>query len=94
MAYKALAQLEIETKYMGYIKRQEDEIEKIRRHESMQIPESLDYFNIDGLSNELRQKLDHHRPDSLARAANSWHDTSGAVDTASTRKAKNAAVAS
>ena len=35
----------------------------------MQIPPQLDYSNIDGLSNELRQKLDQQRPVSLARAA-------------------------
>jgi tRNA uridine 5-carboxymethylaminomethyl modification enzyme len=64
-----LRQLEIETKYAGYIKRQDDEIDKIRRHEAMQIPPQLDYSNIDGLSNELRQKLDQQRPVSLARAA-------------------------
>lgn len=68
-AYKALEQLEIETKYAGYIKRQNDEIEKIRRHEGLQIPAQLDFLQIDGLSNELRQKLDHHRPESLAKAA-------------------------
>ena len=95
LAYKALAQLEIETKYAGYIKRQEDEIEKIRRHESMQIPESLDFLNIDGLSNELRQKLDHHRPDSLARAARIPGMTPAALSILLVHaKAKNAAVAS
>ena len=95
MAYKALAQLEIETKYAGYIKRQEDEIEKIRRHESMQIPESLDFLKIDGLSNELRQKLDHHRPDSLARAARIPGMTPAALSILLVHaKAKNAAVAS
>ena len=95
MAYKALAQLEIEIKYEGYIKRQEDEIEKIRRHESMQIPESLDFLNIDGLSNELRQKLDHHRPDSLARAARIPGMTPAALSILLVHaKAKNAAVAS
>ena len=95
MAYKALAQLEIETKYAGYIKRQEDEIEKIRRHESMQIPKSLDFLNIDGLSNELRQKLDHHRPDSLARAARIPGMTPAALSILLVHaKAKNAAVAS
>ena len=69
VAYRALEQFEIETKYAGYIKRQNDEIEKIRRHEGLQIPPQLDFLNIEGLSNELRQKLDHHRPESLARAA-------------------------
>ncbi len=62
-------QLEIETKYEGYIKRQEAEIAKIRRHENLQIPENLDYADIEGLSNELRQKLTDQRPTTLARAA-------------------------
>lgn len=69
VAFKALQQFEIETKYAGYIKRQDEEIEKIRRHEGLRIPSDLNFTQIDGLSNELRQKLDHHRPDSLARAA-------------------------
>ena len=64
-----LAQVEIEIKYEGYIKRQDQEIAKIRRHEGMLIPDSLTYEHIDGLSNELRQKLTEHRPTSLARAA-------------------------
>ena len=68
-AINVLRQLEVETKYAGYIKRQDDEIAKIRRHEAMQIPAELDYSSIDGLSNELRQKLDQQRPESLARAA-------------------------
>ena len=69
VAFRALEQFEIETKYAGYIKRQNDEIEKIRRNEGLQIPPQMDFLNIEGLSNELRQKLDHHRPESLARAA-------------------------
>lgn len=69
VAFRALEQFEIETKYAGYIKRQDDEIEKIRRHEGLQIPPQLDFLKIEGLSNELRQKLDHHRPESLAKAA-------------------------
>ena len=66
---QALKQLEIETKYAGYIKRQDDEIQKLRRHEGMLLPASMDFSQIDGLSNELKQKLQHHKPDSLARAA-------------------------
>ncbi len=66
---QALKQLEIETKYAGYIKRQDDEILKIRRHEGMLLPDSMNFSQIDGLSNELKQKLEHHKPDSLARAA-------------------------
>lgn len=69
LAFKALEQFEIQTKYAGYIKRQDDEIEKIRRHEGLRIPEGLNFSGIDGLSNELRDKLKHHKPTSLARAA-------------------------
>ena len=64
-----LEQVMIETKYAGYISRQEDEIAKIRRHESMVIPTSMRYDGIDGLSNELRQKLEQNQPATLARAA-------------------------
>jgi tRNA uridine 5-carboxymethylaminomethyl modification enzyme len=65
----ALRQLEVEIKYAGYIKRQDDEILKIRRHERMLLPTNMDFSNLDGLSNELKQKLEHHQPESLARAA-------------------------
>ncbi len=64
-----LDQLEIETKYEGYIRRQDEEIARIRRHEGMQLPGQIDYQIIDGLSNELRQKLSESRPENLARAA-------------------------
>jgi tRNA uridine 5-carboxymethylaminomethyl modification enzyme len=64
-----ISQVLIETKYAGYISRQDDEIAKIRRHESMQIPQDMDFSSLDGLSNELRQKLAHNRPATLARAA-------------------------
>ena len=63
------AQVEIETKYAGYIKRQDAEIAKIRRHEGMALPANMDYASLDGLSNELRQKLLQQQPVSLARAA-------------------------
>lgn len=64
-----LRQIEIEVKYEGYIKRQDDEIARIRRHEALQLPASLVYTQIDGLSNELRQKLTEAQPATLARAA-------------------------
>ena len=69
IAQDVFAQVEIETKYEGYIKRQDVEIQKIRRHESMRLPEDFDYSAVQGLSNELRQKLAQHQPASLARAA-------------------------
>ena len=64
-----LKQIEIEEKYAGYIKRQDIEIEKIRRHESMKIPDDIDFTKIASLSAELREKLDIHRPKTLARAS-------------------------
>ena len=62
-------QVEVEAKYAGYIKRQEQEIARVRRHDSIQLPASLSYAGIPGLSNELRQKLEQVRPETLARAA-------------------------
>jgi tRNA uridine 5-carboxymethylaminomethyl modification enzyme len=68
-ALQTFAQIEIETKYEGYIKRQDQEIERIRRHENLSLPADLSYDRIDGLSSELRQKLIETQPESLARAA-------------------------
>ncbi|MEP5765868.1 MAG: tRNA uridine-5-carboxymethylaminomethyl(34) synthesis enzyme MnmG [Halieaceae bacterium] len=62
-------QVEIQAKYAGYIDRQRDEIERLRRHENMALPLNLDYSQIDGLSNEIKQKLGEARPQTLARAA-------------------------
>jgi len=62
-------QVEIQAKYAGYIDRQRDEIERLRRHENTPLPAGLDYRVIDGLSNEVRQKLADARPATLARAA-------------------------
>ena len=62
-------QVEIRTKYQGYINRQLDEIDKSRSQEQTRIPEGFDYSRISGLSSELRQKLEQSRPDSIARAS-------------------------
>jgi len=69
MQSRALEQAGIEIKYAGYIKRQDDEIARVKRHESIRLPDSIDYSVIEGLSNELREKLQDTRPASLARAA-------------------------
>jgi tRNA uridine 5-carboxymethylaminomethyl modification enzyme len=65
----ALLQVEIQAKYDGYIARQEEEIERLRRHESIRIPAAMDYGAIAGLSAELRQKLGAARPETIARAS-------------------------
>lgn len=62
-------QVQIQVKYAGYISRQQDEIEKLRRHENTPLPEDMDYSGIDGMSNEIRQKLSEARPQTLAAAS-------------------------
>ncbi|MCW8909370.1 MAG: tRNA uridine-5-carboxymethylaminomethyl(34) synthesis enzyme MnmG [Gammaproteobacteria bacterium] len=61
-------QVEIQAKYEGYLTRQKEEIEKARRHEEKQIPEDMDYNQVSGLSNEVRQKLIDHKPETLGQA--------------------------
>lgn len=62
-------QIEIQLKYQGYIARQEEDIQKLKRQENTVLPADFDYQRIDGLSNELKQKLQKARPDSIAKAA-------------------------
>lgn len=65
----AAQQIEIEVKYEGYIRRQDDEIEKVRRHAAIALPTDFRFDEVPGLSHELRQKLASARPETLARAA-------------------------
>ncbi|MDB5523490.1 MAG: tRNA uridine(34) 5-carboxymethylaminomethyl synthesis enzyme MnmG [Rhizobium sp.] len=60
--------LHIEASYAVYMKRQESDIADVRREENRQIPASLDYHLLSGLSNELKQKLDRARPANIAQA--------------------------
>ena len=62
-------QVEIDAKYSGYIDRQQQEIDRMQRHENTVIPASFDYQSISGLSNEVKQKLSDAMPETLARAA-------------------------
>jgi tRNA uridine 5-carboxymethylaminomethyl modification enzyme len=64
----AAEQIEIEARYAGYIVRQQEDIARQRRHEHAVLPADLDYAGIRGLSNEVRQKLAQHRPESVAQA--------------------------
>lgn len=61
-------QLEIRAKYAGYIDRQQGEVERLRASEATSIPANFDYSQVSGLSNELKQKLQTQRPDTIARA--------------------------
>ncbi len=62
-------QVEIQARYAGYIERQRAEIERARAQESTLLPEDIDYADIPGLSNEVRQKLARIRPGTLGQAA-------------------------
>jgi tRNA uridine 5-carboxymethylaminomethyl modification enzyme len=62
-------QLEVRAKYSGYIERQQDEIERQRKHEELSLPVDLDYGKVAGLSNEVRQRLAAARPDTLGQAS-------------------------
>lgn len=62
-------QIEIQTKYDGYISRQQDEIDKLKRNENTRLPVDFDYASISGLSNEMKQKLLSVKPESIAQAS-------------------------
>ena len=62
-------QVEVQAKYAGYIDRQEREIAKHAKQESLRLPEDIDYETVDGLSNEARQKLIAARPTTLGQAS-------------------------
>jgi tRNA uridine 5-carboxymethylaminomethyl modification enzyme len=62
-------QVEIKIKYAGYIARQEEEIERMRNYEETIISDRLDFQKIDGLSNEIKQKLNVSKPRTLGSAS-------------------------
>lgn len=62
-------QVEIQAKYDGYINRQLEEIAQLRRYENTALPDNMDYGQIGGLSNEVKQKLDDMRPATLGVAS-------------------------
>jgi tRNA uridine 5-carboxymethylaminomethyl modification enzyme len=61
-------QVEINGKYAGYLSRQQDEIDKASAHEQTELPETLDYAEVRGLSSEVCQKLIDHRPATIGQA--------------------------
>ena len=61
-------QLEIQSKYQGYIDRQIEEVARLRRHEQTELPDDMDYTAISGLSAEIQQKLLAVRPRTLGQA--------------------------
>ncbi|MBZ4681900.1 tRNA uridine-5-carboxymethylaminomethyl(34) synthesis enzyme MnmG [Thermodesulfobacterium sp.] len=65
---EVLLEVETEIKYSGYIERQLKEVEKFKRLENIKLPEDLNYYEIPGLTNEVREKFSKIRPTSLGQA--------------------------
>ncbi len=66
--WQVAGQIEVQAKYAGYIDRQRDEIERQRANESMSLPDDFDFEKVRGLSAEIREKFQRHRPDTLGQA--------------------------
>jgi tRNA uridine 5-carboxymethylaminomethyl modification enzyme len=62
-------QVEIQVKYQGYIERQNEEIGRRQNLETLRLPENIDYAKVKGLSAEVQQKLNQHRPETVGQAA-------------------------
>jgi tRNA uridine 5-carboxymethylaminomethyl modification enzyme len=66
---QVIEQTEIQAKYQGYIERQRDEIDRAQNNEALPLPADLDYCDVRGLSIEVQQKLNQHRPETLGQAS-------------------------
>ncbi|MEX0963744.1 MAG: tRNA uridine-5-carboxymethylaminomethyl(34) synthesis enzyme MnmG [Pseudohongiellaceae bacterium] len=66
---QATQQAEIQLKYQGYIDRQEEDIERLKKQENTKLPADLDYQQMQGLSNELKYKLIEAKPENIGRAS-------------------------
>ena len=62
------SEVELDIKYSGYLKRQEMEVERFMKNESILIPDNFDYDTLEGLSTESREKLKSIRPHSVGQA--------------------------
>jgi tRNA uridine 5-carboxymethylaminomethyl modification enzyme len=64
-----IEQVEIASKYSGYIDRQKDEVQRASHFENLRLPAELDYMQVNALSIEARQRLNAHRPETLGQAS-------------------------
>ncbi|MFZ5549782.1 MAG: tRNA uridine-5-carboxymethylaminomethyl(34) synthesis enzyme MnmG [Pseudomonadota bacterium] len=69
LADAVIEQIEISTKYAGYIDKQVEEVGRAHAYENLPLPPELDYAQVTALSFEVRQKLSRHRPETLGQAA-------------------------
>ena len=72
-------QVEIQTKYQGYIDRQQDEVARQIEHETLRMPKEIDYSNVRGLSREVQQMLNTQRPETLGAASRISGTTPAAI---------------
>jgi len=63
------SQVEIQAKYQGYVERQHEEIARQERYETMALPRDLDYRSVRGLSVEVQQRLNQHKPETIGQAS-------------------------
>jgi tRNA uridine 5-carboxymethylaminomethyl modification enzyme len=66
---EAVAQVEIQAKYQGYVERQREEVSRNVEQESLRLPADFDYFGVSGLSREVQQKLVQHQPQTIGQAS-------------------------
>ena len=69
LADSVVEQVEIQVKYQGYIDRQNEEIDSRRDIETLKLPEDIDYGKVKGLSAEVQQKLNQHKPETVGQAS-------------------------
>ena len=63
-----MEQVEIQAKYSGYIERQKEEIDKTKRNEALSVPDDFEYDQVKGLSSEVKEKLQRHKPQTIGQA--------------------------
>jgi tRNA uridine 5-carboxymethylaminomethyl modification enzyme len=69
LAATVIEQVEIASKYSGYIDRQKDDVVRAAHYEKLKLPQDLDYMQVGALSIEARQKLNRHKPETLGQAS-------------------------
>ena len=69
LADSVIEQVEIQVKYQGYIDRQNEEIDSRRDIEALKLPDDIDYAKVKGLSAEVQQKLNQHKPETVGQAS-------------------------
>ena len=69
LSAEVIEQVEIQVKYQGYIDRQNEEIDSRRDLETLRLPENIDYSKVKGLSAEVQQKLNQHKPETVGQAS-------------------------